>query len=810
MVCWLRILTLSFVVSLAAQAGVLVLRSAGKLQFSDALDLEINGKDKAFVLPGRPDPAPPPKNLASFRLGPTLIRDSDSGILATYSPGAQPRFLFPDGLSRKTPSPASVAWNESVFSYKKTPSDKTRTQTPAADFVAFLAAGPEELAALCMDENALRLAAGEQFFSFQLELTAEAVAAYSAHPAMARVEREILAFMLARLDRFDTGNNSALSLAEGLRFAGLSARAYPANPAHDAARKRLAAAKIWLDLRAAVLRALAAGQQWDSFLLAYRDFEKHQTSFPDLATLHKQALQSSLDLHWKRGKARLDQGQTRRAWEELRFASYRRPSDSALQKDLSIAWTEYSRQTAVSARGNRKSLTAGERDALSQSLHFAARYRQQNKLDEAMKSVLDAERIDPSALPVLLAKAEVLAARNEITAALATLDQFDLNAVDEERAAGSKLRNELLFSLTTGLDELRKQVEAAWTAGRYHETLRLAHRGLLADPRSPALLYHAGLASIVTRDRKSGTDLLNRYLDASNTLDSDSARRAAVFSLLASLKPPPDIPAPPGGEPNWFSGAAAPDGALYCPISLAFQPHVDRIQASNKLTVRYNWEAGRLKSVVPSFEKAEQSTGEKPFVFTYHPQVPHALAVELGETPRQTGSGIDSILQATTVLLPNYPFLDAGLIAQLTGRRLAVTVAGNRFFHPFVWERPYIFTLDYDALGRVKQAREVPAAGAAPRPPVVADFAWDDFRLSSIRVSQLVEGASPQLIYERSMRYVQGRLTSEEIRSGGKSSSIKYVWKADQLVSAECEKDETLDSRSRDVLFAAPVKGRTN
>ena len=60
------------------------------------------------------------------------------------------------------------------------------------------------------------------------------------------------------------------------------------------------------------------------------------------------------------------------------------------------------------------------------------------------------------------------------------------------------------------------------------------------------------------------------------------------------------------------------------------------------------------------------------------------------------------------------------------------------------------------------------------------------------------------------MRYQQGRLVGEEIRAGGKSPSIKYKWKGDQLVSAECDKDESLDGRSREVIFAAGSKGATN
>ena len=227
MVCWLRILSLSLGVYLAAQGGVLVLRSGGKVQFSEALDLEINGKDKAFSLPGLPESAPPPRNLPSFRLGPTLVKDAGTGVAAAYAAGSPPRFLLPDGLTRKTPMSAAEAWKESVLSYKKAQADKNRTQTPSAEFIAYLAGGVEELAHLCMDEPALRLAAGDQFIQFQLELTAGAVAAYKTHPAMVRVEREVQAFMETRLDRFDKGIDSARSLDEGLRFAELSLRAYP-------------------------------------------------------------------------------------------------------------------------------------------------------------------------------------------------------------------------------------------------------------------------------------------------------------------------------------------------------------------------------------------------------------------------------------------------------------------------------------------------------------------------------------------------------------------------------------------------------
>jgi hypothetical protein len=445
---------------------------------------------------------------------------------------------------------------------------------------------------------------------------------------------------------------------------------------------------------------------------------------------------------------------------------------------------------------------------MSQSLHFAQRYREQKKLDEALKSIGDAERIDPRALPVLLAKAEVLGARSEIVSALSALDIYDMHAVDEERAAGVKLRNELLFELTVGLDELAKQVEAAWKDGRYHETLRLARKGVLANDKSSKFLYYAGLASLVTRDQQAGLGFLKRYLESSNTLDADPKQRLEVIGIMSL----PGASAPPsGGEPNWLSGQKLPPGAAYCPSSLAFQHRIDRILASNKMTVRYLWEGPRLKSITPSFEKPEQATGEKPVVFSYDSRVPHAVAVDSGGTARKEVADPDELLKSANVVLANYPFADLQMIYRLTGKQPALTVTGNRFFNPFVWERPYVFSLDYDDQGRVKSARQVTPAEGPQHPAVMVEFSWDGLKLASIRAYPLAEGtaAARAAIYERVQRYAQDNLMGEEIRAGGKSSSIKYNWKAGALVSAECGKDETVDSRSRDVSFAssAAVQG---
>ena len=788
-----------------------MLRAGDGLQFSPAVALTINGKDRALTLGEMPASATPVNKLPNAKLGGTLIVDAASGVVVQYSPGAPPHYLSPNGRAKKIAPAPPDAWKESALTYKKTQQDKAPAGVPFSGFVAFLAGGVKELADICMDETALRLIGGKAgVFAAQLELTAAAVAAHGSNPAMAPVERRIADFMRLRQERFDLGLDSAKSLTEGLRFAELSAKAYPDQPQHQQARQRLAASKAWLDKRIAVLRALAAGAQWDSFVLAYRDFEKHQGSFPGLATKQQEALKASLDEHWKSGKQRIGRGEYRRAWGELRLAKARQPSNAELAQDVAVAWVEYSRQSAVDRQNKRRQLGAGQLDVIEQTRAMAERYKQQNKLEEAMTKIAEAERIDSESLPVLLTKAGILGARSETAKAIRTLDTYDLLAVEKEREPGNKLRGELTFQLNDTRDSVRKKLAAAWNAGRFHETGKLAQEGLLADEGDPAILYYAGLAAMATRNSKAGAEHLRHYLAVSNTLDADVAQRASVSRLLAGATPSAAPAAEPEGDPQWFSGRKAPKAAIYCPSSLMFTPHIDRIEASGKLNVKFNWEGERLRTIVPAFEKAQQATGEKTVVFSYASSIPHAFAVDSGDKPRKAPTDPDALLKEANVLLPNNPFVDTEAIERLTGKRIAAGVAGNRYFHPFVWERPYYFRFEYDSQGRVKSARQLPDADALSRPPVLAEFEWNDLRLSSVKVYQLAETNAPRgaLIYERNLQYQQDRLMSEEFRAGQKDGKIKYVWNGATLVSAECDKDESLDNRSREVFFATAPGSR--
>jgi len=51
------------------------------------------------------------------------------------------------------------------------------------------------------------------------------------------------------------------------------------------------------------------------------------------------------------------------------------------------------------------------------------------------------------------------------------------------------------------------------------------------------------------------------------------------------------------------------------------------------------------------------------------------------------------------------------------------------------------------------------------------------------------------------MQYESGELVSEEIGGQGKGAHIKYKYEGGHLASAICDKDASLDGRSRQVSF---------
>ncbi len=236
---------------------------------------------------------------------------------------------------------------------------------------------------------------------------------------------------------------------------------------------------------------------------------------------------------------------------------------------------------------------------------------------------------------------------------------------------------------------------------------------------------------------------LSRYLEAANTLDANSEQRAKVRALLPSIVAA-DRSA--NGAANWLSGKKLPPGVYYCPASMAFQPPIDHIEASGKMRVTFEWNGDKLQAIVPTFEKAERSTGERKISFAYGPNFPQVASVAYDDAARAPATADpDAFVKQSSLVLQNNPYIDPVAIQQFTGKNIAVGIAGNRFFEPFVWDKIHYFQLTYDEQGRVSQAREMASPQSAPG-DFMLEFEWDGQQLDSITGYQ---GKSK--VYERSM-----------------------------------------------------------
>jgi hypothetical protein len=790
--------------AVTAHAGILVIRSQQGLRMADATALTVNGKDKALSLGDRPALGGPASKLAAAHLAGILLKDGEAGVLLEYQAGTLD-YLLPQGLPKGSPGDPAGMWKASRIAYKQAANDKTGTEVPISDFVAFLPAS-EDLTALCMDTRALELLGGKgKGFPTQVELMAATVKAYPADPAFAPLEKYVESAMRSRYDAFEDGSGGVDLLNEGLKFSSLSQAVYPNSFEQDKLRKLLTNRKAWLDRKIAIQNAFAAAGRWDTFLLGDRDLERYQQWFPDMAKAHTQALEGSLQLHAKIGGTLSSDGDYGGAYREFRLAGLRKPSDSALHEQALQAWTEYSRRIAMDLQSKRSKLGAGPQSAVERDLYFAEQNKQARKLDDALKNVEDAEAVMKSSLPagtvsnatlkVWYTKADILAAEDRITEALAALEAYDLNAVDEERAQADKLRNQLLFNLASTLKGMKTRMQSAWSDGNFAAVQQLSAQGLRMKADDTDLLYYAGLAAVARRDPKQGRDLLTRYLDISNTLDANAEQRAQVSRLLPAIAASSRAAQ---GEANWLSGERLPKGVFYSPLSLAFQPHIDHIEASNKLHVQFEWERERLKSVVPMFEKGDHVTAEVKFQFAYENAVPQVVSAADGsDIPPAIPADPDEAYKRASVLVANNPLVDPLFIQRVTGKNLALGIAGNRFFNPFVWEKLYYFRLTYDDQGRVSHAQELASPKGAPGEQAL-DFEWSGMQLTAVR-GYLGKAKN----YERTMQYQDGLLVSEEVQGAGKASKIKYVYAANRLVSAEAATDPTLDNRNRKVTFVA-------
>lgn len=788
-----------FLFAAAASPGVLVTRSAKGIQFSEAISISINGKDKALDAgPEAPAPGPVGK-LPSVKLeSRSLFLDKDKSALVLFA-DSNLSYLFPEGLPKKEPTTIKAAWSSANISYKHSKSDKQQGQVAIADFVAFLSGDVPELVSLCTNEQLLTLVGGSgNAFATEMELLPAVVKSYSTDPAIAPLQHGVERAMLSRFERFESGTATRDVLEQALKLADLSAAAYPNVPAQAKLRDEIRRTNDLINRRVAILRAFAAGSEWDQYLLADKEIARYEAALPEISKIRVKALNASLQAHRRNGEEFFKEREYEAALREFRMASRRQPSDELLVQNVRMTWANYSREVAQDNESNRKRLGSGEQEVLNEKIQFASNYLSENKLDFALKSIQEAEKTDPNSLQMLLKKAEILGRQRSFTEAFAALDRYDLHAIDEEREKSSTLRNELLFRQKSSVEDIKEQLRKAWTDGSYQKLYHLALEGLQAKDDDGELLYEAAIASLITRDPQRASTFLARYLEVTNTLDADTAQRARARSVLANITV---RKAEDAGAPNWLSGNRLPGNVYYCPISLAFQPKIDHIDASGKMHVQYEWNGNKLVSIKPTFEKAARATGEKSIGFVYEDSVPQVFIASDTSTRlvNPVPSDPDERVKQASVILLNNPDINPDAAEKLTGNTVALGISGNRYFEPFVWDKVHYFRLKYDYAGRVAEAKELVDRGGPPT-SLTVEFEWSGRQLMAIHG---YEGPDKHrnLVYTRTLQYDGSRLVSEQVEAGGKSSRIKYNYNGDRLVGANASPDPTLDGRSRTITF---------
>ena len=945
-------LLLALLAPAAAQAGqfLVATHTGGVWRLEEADAIQVNGKDKVrsvALSPTHTDTWDPKtiSHLADAPIGSysAILRAPDGTLLAASESGGW-QLLLPDGTKSKTAQSAPDLWRSAVVTVKKERKDKTAVSLALGDLYAIIPGQDPSLSAarLATDFSIYKLPGVDdaQAFHQMLELISAAVKSYPSGAAADKMREYVRSAMASRRDKWVDGDAPVTVLDEWLALAKVSETAYGSDAAQTELRKQAAASKQWLDRKVAILRALDAGNQADAFLTAYREFEPYDKSFAHLAGKRRAHLQSSALAHLDTARQLRQEGDYANAIRHLRLAQLRNPGLAEAAQLLEEVRLEIARLSAQKFAEARRGVDprSPAQVQLQRKLLLAEQYMNDGKQREAEQALHDAEAIDKDEPKITLGQARLALARGDLGMALALLDLYAGMAITpQDFAEGEKLRATVQYKIDNTRTEVQGQLKSFYSDQHFASALQASANGLKLDNEEPAFLFQAGVNASLLRHGDDAVPLLHRYLDLSDSTQANREQRLTTLRLLRELSASNATgatkPADSAGAMSWFSGAPLDRGVFYDPVSLAFQPKVVRVSASNHLTVNYDWNGSQLRSVHTKYEEKKtgsniaklaiagaaasqglsipvnlRTTGRETndFYFSYYDDAPQIFKVSrdnvvvksqkipvmlpafpgfgpfggigaigslanLGRLGMMGGGlkgltglgglgrgmpglsgmpglgagaglklpalggmgGLGSIggvggmggmggLSSMGQFLPgrnysvhadpdggstsgyltlwNSPRLDTRLAYLATGKRVAVGFSGNRYFHPFIWDAIHFFELDYDNQGRVSHAWELDEPNA-PR----LDFTWEGKKLMSV----VGRGHAEEIVYSRTLSYSGDRLVSEAINQGGKASKIQYKYsKQGALLEAECDTDNTLDSRSRKVEFLDEMADR--
>lgn len=796
------LLSMTLGAAAAAQAGglVIVLRSGGTgWQFKFADRIFVNGKPKVRLgTAGKTEVrAEEYKKLTSEPVGQVPFRVHSSGYLV-YRSGGGWAPLAPDGASIKGSASYASLWSAARMQAGTEKNSKGSEINTGEVFAILPGAEPTEAAADFLLDEANFTGVGEKdvtaAFEERMSLLAALAAASPTEGASAKLKALLLGAMEPAIVQANTGIAKYSDIETALIHAAVSERAFPGDPEQIKAREEVRGRKLWIDRRGAILKAFGAGQLWDPLIEKYGEFERFDNSFPELHKLLEKSLRESASQHLAEGKRLFGKNEFSPAIVEIKVALNRNPVDREALGMLEKLRLKDAEKRAGLVR--QKKLDSTEIIQLNQYLSFAESHMAKHQLAEAEEALASAEAVDKEFPRTMLIRTKLLQTRQELAKALEMLDAYDRRVGPQPQGEGADLRNKIIFDLKASKADKSAEIAKAEATGDYSTALEAARFGMQLDPEDPEFLYHAGFDSAILRKEKDAVDILKHYLKASQSLTSDAKLRAAVYSALPVLSAKREDPE---GKPNWFSGYNSE--SFYCPVSLMPNAKPAEVRASRKQTATYEWKNGLLLSVNTVNATPADAPPPKVF-FDYFPGGKavrrvgvEALPSENLPPPKLTTEGTTGSGKGTFFALFNHPTVNPYMVEKLTGKRVATIVAGNPYFHPFVWTGIHTFIAEYDDAGRIRSAREIHGKNGAAH---MFAFEWQGKRLMAIveRGSGAAAGE-----YRREMHYAGDRLLGETVHYQGKNSKIDYKYEGDRLLEAICDSDFSIDGRSRRVSF---------
>jgi hypothetical protein len=591
-----RLIGVGLSVATAASASqYLIVSRAGETawSFQPAESILVNGKDKlrgvslsAAGLPvswdGKSIGRQPEVHLSDF----SVVRRKADGALIGRS-GSEWRLLLPEGVKAKTAEPAAQLWQEANITFRQERKEKGDTPVNTRELYAIVPAADAGAgsAALATDLSwhAIPGIPPADAFRLMLSVLPAAIKNFPAGPPAESMRTFLSAGISTRLHTWVEGDAEVSVLDEAGALGDVARSAFTSDASLTALRAEVEVRRNWLTRRVAILRAFNAGKQADAFLIAYRDFESFDRSFPALSQARVANLNASAAAHLETAQELQKHGDYAGAIRHLLIARWRNPKLAGvddLLEQVRLEAARISSQRVAAARAATDPRSPA-RVQLQRKLLMVEQYINDRKLEDAEKALAEAEAMDSEEPRLALLYAQLAIARGEMGRALALLDNYAGNApTPQELADGEKLRASVLYNIDKERSKTASDLSGAFDQQRFGTALGAAADGLKIDNESPQFLYQASVNACILRNCDRVVPLLHRYLEVTDSTQADRRQRIAAIRLLGYAEAPgqsgtarPPKTADIGGT-SWFSGTALARGILYDPVSLAFQPKV--------------------------------------------------------------------------------------------------------------------------------------------------------------------------------------------------------------------------------------------